>query len=270
MRQHILTTAILAAVSALASGQNLNPTVEVTNAYEGGASSIVKPVQVMAVPDTVMQFNLDFDYSVFEKPYQGAYEFKPYYVQLKPNPRPSTQERFYLRLGAGYTLHPELEMAWNPIRKEKYQVGVYATHKSYFGRYHLFETQQEDDLYLLVPSGEKMNGCLADTKAGVDGTYAWGGGMATLDVGYRNRMADDAFHYQKMGGVEAAGRIRSFPADEPHFLYDAALKYHFFCSDFSHESLGVATSEFTESLFSAKDGVFWWTWTWTWPVIGET
>ena len=61
MRQHILTTAILAAVSALASGQNLNPTVEVTNAYEGGASSIVKPVQVMAVPDTVMQFNLDFD-----------------------------------------------------------------------------------------------------------------------------------------------------------------------------------------------------------------
>ena len=70
MRQHILATALAAAVTALAYGQNLNPTVEVTNAYEGGASSINKPAQQMAVPDSVTRFNLDFDYSVFEKPYQ--------------------------------------------------------------------------------------------------------------------------------------------------------------------------------------------------------
>ncbi len=49
MRQHILTTALAAAVTALAYGQNLNPTVEVTNAYEGGASSITKPAQRMAL-----------------------------------------------------------------------------------------------------------------------------------------------------------------------------------------------------------------------------
>ena len=86
MRQHILATALAAAVTALAYGQNLNPTVEVTNAYQGGASSIAKPAQQMAVPDSVTRFNLDFDYSVFEKPYRGAYEFTPYYVQLKPRP----------------------------------------------------------------------------------------------------------------------------------------------------------------------------------------
>ena len=32
MRQHILATAFAAAVTALAYGQNLNPTMEVTNA----------------------------------------------------------------------------------------------------------------------------------------------------------------------------------------------------------------------------------------------
>ena len=68
MRQPIATTALAAAVTALAYGQNLNPTVEVTNAYEGGASSIVKPLQQMAVPDSVTTFNLDFDYSVFDNP----------------------------------------------------------------------------------------------------------------------------------------------------------------------------------------------------------
>ena len=80
MRQHILATAFAAAVTALAYGQNLNPTVEVTNAYEGGPSAIAKPAQQLAVPDSVTRFNLDFDYSVFEKPYQGAYEFTPYYA----------------------------------------------------------------------------------------------------------------------------------------------------------------------------------------------
>ena len=130
MRQHILTTALAAAVSALAFGQNLNPTVEVTNAYEGGASSISKPAQQMAVPDSVTRFNLDFDYSVFEKPFKGAYEFRPYYVQLKPEPKASTEEKFYRRAGAGFTLHPQLALGWAPVPKEKFRLNVYGTQGS--------------------------------------------------------------------------------------------------------------------------------------------
>ena len=234
MRQHILTTALAAAVSALAFGQNLNPTVEVTNAYEGGASSISKPAQQMAVPDSVTRFNLDFDYSVFEKPFKGAYEFRPYYVQLKPEPKPLTEEKFYLRAGAGFTLHPELDFVWSPVRKDKFRLNLYATHHSYFGRYHNFKQGDAvDGVIPIVKSGEKMNGFLKDTKAGIDGTYAWDGGVASLDVAYLHRMADIDWHYQKMGGVEVNGRVRSLESDEPHFLYDAAVKYHFLGSDIS-------------------------------------
>ena len=226
MRQHILATALAAAVTALAYGQNLNPTVEVTNAYEGGASSIAKPAREMAVPDSVTRFNLDFDYSVFEKPFQGAYEFRPYYVQLKPTPKAATEEKFYLRAGAGFTLHPELDLVWTPVRKEKYRMSVYATHQSYFGRYHDFALGTPvDGVTPIVKSGEKMKGFLTDTKAGVDGAFHWDGGLASLDLGYRNRMADDAYHFQKMNGLEAKARVRSLPSSEPHFLYDAAVDY---------------------------------------------
>ena len=226
MRQHILATALAAAVTALAYGQNLNPTVEVTNAYEGGASSIAKPAREMAVPDSVTRFNLDFDYSVFEKPFQGAYEFRPYYVQLKPTPKAATEEKFYLRAGAGFTLHPELDLVWTPVRKEKYRMSVYATHQSYFGRYHDFALGTPvDGVTPIVKSGEKMKGFLTDTKAGVDGVFHWDGGLASLDLGYRNRMADDAYHFQKMNGLEAKARVRSLPSSEPHFLYDAAIDY---------------------------------------------
>ena len=264
MRQHILATALAAAVTALAYGQNLNPTVEVTNAYESGPSSIAKPAQQMAVPDSVTRFNLDFDYSVFEKPYRGAYEFTPYYVQLKPAPKPSTTEKFFLRAGAGFTLHPELDLVWSPVQKEKYNLNVYATHKSYFGRYHDFGiVSLDEEVVPIVRLDEKMKGYLADTKAGVDGTYAWDGGMASLDLGYKHRMADNAYHYQKMGGIEAKGRVRSVPSDEPHFMYDAALQYHFLGSDLSHSYVGSEReyshipieADFKESAFSL-DGSF--------------
>ena len=249
MRQHILATALAAAVTALAYGQNLNPTVEVTNAYEGGASSIAKPAQQMAVPDSVTRFNLDFDYSVFEKPYQGAYEFTPYYVQLKPTPKPSTTEKFYLRAGAGFTLHPELDLVWTPVQKEKYRMSVYATHQSYFGRYHDFALgAPQDGITPVVKSGDKMKGYLADTKAGIDGVFNWDGGLATLDLGFRNRMADDAYHYQKMSGLEAKARVRSLPSDELHLLYDLAIDYSLLGGDLS--SFWREAKDYRESKFS--------------------
>ena len=258
MRQHILATALAAAVTALAYGQNLNPTVEVTNAYEGGASSINKPAEKMAVPDSVTKFNLDFDYSVFEKPYKGAYEFSPYYVQLKPAPKASTTEKFYLRAGAGFTLHPELDLVWTPVQKEKFLVNVYATHHSYFGRYYRFEKGSTvDGLTPIVPAEEKMKGFLTDSKAGFDAAYGWDGGIATVDIGYRHRMADNAWHFQKMGGLEASARVRSLPSDEPHFLYDAAVKYHLLGSDLSHTYYegNYVNRDVLESAFSL-DGSF--------------
>ena len=258
MRQHILTTALAAAVSALAFGQNLNPTVEVTNAYEGGASSISKPAQQMAVPDSVTRFNLDFDYSVFEKPFKGAYEFRPYYVQLKPEPMANTEEKFYLRAGAGFTLHPELDMVWSPVRKEKFRLNFYANHHSYFGRYHQFDLGNKADGVYPIVSIDKSGGYLADTKVGADASYGWNGGVATLDVDYRHRMADIAWHTQNLGGVEAKARIRSLPSNEPHFLYDAAVRYHFLEGDLSHTrgaGYGHYTREVSESAFSL-DGTF--------------
>ena len=255
MRQHIATTALAAAVTALAYGQNLNPTVEVTNAYEGGASSIVKPLQQMAVPDSVTTFNLDFDYSVFDNPYRGAYEFKPYYVQLKPAPKPSTENKFYLKAGAGFTLHPEFDLVWTPVRKEKLQLDVYATHHSYFGRYHQFGREAlEDNIYVFKPTGEKMKGFLSDSRIGVDGRYGWDGGEAMLDVSYRHRMADDAFHFQKMGGIVADGRVRSLPSDAPHFLYDAKFNYHYLDNG-SNTFSGLFDRDFAESRF-LFDGTF--------------
>ena len=72
-----LLAASLTLYSVTASAQNLDPTVEVNRSYEGKLMEVHKPMLEMAVPDSVLRFDLDCDYSVFDSPYKGSYECHP-------------------------------------------------------------------------------------------------------------------------------------------------------------------------------------------------
>ena len=96
------------------SAQDLDPTVVVNRAYEGKLMEVHKPSLDMEVPDSVTRFDLDFDYSVFEKPYQGSYEFNPYVLTMQPASAMQAPRQLYLKVGAGYTLHPLADVVWSP------------------------------------------------------------------------------------------------------------------------------------------------------------
>ena len=60
--RHIAFSALVAALfPALASAQDFNPTVEVTNVYDVTMVDALKPAMKMAVPDSLLKFDLDFD-----------------------------------------------------------------------------------------------------------------------------------------------------------------------------------------------------------------
>ena len=73
MRKMICPAAAALLMASLpAAAQNLNPTVSVTRAYEGKLLESEKPSLRMSVPDSVTNFNLDFDYSVLANSYRGG------------------------------------------------------------------------------------------------------------------------------------------------------------------------------------------------------
>ena len=111
-----------ALVSAVAVAQNLDPTVEVSRAYEGNLVEVHKPVMEMSVPDTVQRFRLDFDYSVFDSPYKGSYEFNPYMTSMRPASSAFNPQTFYLRAGAGYRLYPVADVIWSPSFKKGFRI----------------------------------------------------------------------------------------------------------------------------------------------------
>lgn len=86
--QHTITVLAFSALCGGLSAQNLNPTVSVSREYQGKLMEVSKPAVKMAVPDSLTEFNLKFDYSVFENPYKGSYDFKPYNMDMRPDAEP--------------------------------------------------------------------------------------------------------------------------------------------------------------------------------------
>ena len=55
MRKIYLVSAAMLMTAAVSFGQNFNPTVEVTNTYQGNPSEVRKPMLGMIVPDSLLR-----------------------------------------------------------------------------------------------------------------------------------------------------------------------------------------------------------------------
>ena len=210
--------------AAVSFGQNFNPTVEVTNTYQGNASEVHKPLLGMNVPDSLLRFDLDFDYEVFEKPYQGAYSFKPYMLNMRPAKDAWRGRQLYLKAGAGYTLHPQFEFVYSPEQSGPFQMSVYASHKSYFGNYHEIKPELQDGLYRMKKSGGKFGGYDALTSAGFDGRYNWDRTILSFGIGYYGLTAKDSVMSRSYNAFDFNARVRSNNDSESYFLYDIGLR----------------------------------------------
>lgn len=123
------------AFTCAARAQVLNPQVQVTNIYQSTGSDVLKQDLPLSLPDSVMQINYNFDYSVFETPYKGAYEFSPYVIEVVPDKTPWSGGNLFVRAGAGYGLHPELKAAYSPDPKGKFSFSIGQDFSGYYGNY---------------------------------------------------------------------------------------------------------------------------------------
>lgn len=224
MRKIYLVSAAMLMTAAVSFGQNFNPTVEVTNTYQGNASEVHKPLLGMNVPDSLLRFDLNFDYEVFEKPYQGAYSFKPYMLNMRPAKDAWRGRQLYLKAGAGYTLHPRFEFVFSPEQSGPFQMSVYASHKSYFGNYHEIKPELQDGLYRMKKSGGKFGGYDALTSAGFDGRYNWDRTILSFGIGYYGLAAKDSVMSRSYNAFDFNARVRSNNDSESYFLYDIGLR----------------------------------------------
>ena len=222
------------------AGQAIDPTVEVTRDYEGKLMEVHKPLFKMPVADSLQHFDLEFDYSVYDSPYKGTYDFNPYLLNTRPAPAPYSGKSLWLKAGAGYALQPVLDFVWTPGLKGRFRMSVYGSHRSYIGRYRgirdVYDGSQvrlEDPYRTGYGSRSGADGSTAwsgydmVTVAGVNGSVAWGGGEFSFDAGYYGIAAGDTVLTRGYDALDVKMRVRSDDAAGRHFFYDAGIRYRF-------------------------------------------
>ena len=214
MKKIIICCAAMLSAAAM-QAQNLDPTVEVSRVYEGKLIEVRKPVIDMAVPDSVHRFDLDFDYSVFDNPYRGSYEFNPYMLDMRPETRDNKSTEFYMKAGAGYTLHPELSVLWYPELDGAFSAGVYATHKSYVGEYRAVGNNPSFDGYDLM------------TRAGADFGCDWKKAGLNFGASYYGIAVDDYMKTRSYNALDAYLELKSKMTPSEHFMYKVSAAYRY-------------------------------------------
>ncbi|MCF0175939.1 MAG: hypothetical protein HUJ94_03805 [Bacteroidales bacterium] len=241
----LMTAAALVLGHAGLSAQNLNPTVEVTRQFEGKLSEIVKQSPQVCIPDTLRRFNLDFDYSVFSKPYSGSYDFNPYLLDNRPLPEKLEETSLWLRAGAGYSIYPTLDFVWNPKKlRNDFRMDIYGSHHSYVGKYRAVGYTDQ----VLDKTGSLWDGYDMDSRLGVDGRYDWSGGYLSFDLAYQGFHSMEEMLRQvgksNYNSAEASLRIVQKDDSRNHVVYGGSLSYRFVNDKLDCSPDPVAGNEF--------------------------
>lgn len=238
-RYAIFFIMILSCAVVSAQNKDLNPTVSVTNDYFGQMVDADREAMEIVVPDSLYSFNLNFDYGGFEKQYKGNSEFNPFYTELIMEEKAESFKHFYLKAGAGYTLHPVFDMAWSINPQDRFKVSAFASHKSYFGKY---------DKCWLNPSwaDEKdFNGYDAASSAGIRGRMDWNKAFLTAFLSYDGIHSEESFYFKQnargYNSVSSGCRVKSIDSPDSWWKYDVAAKYAFGADGYGWEGDNIGT-----------------------------
>ncbi|MBO4469067.1 MAG: hypothetical protein J5740_01640 [Bacteroidales bacterium] len=220
MKRNIILSAVLALACSAAFAQTINPSVEVTNDFLSSVDDYNKLGVNPAIPDSVARFDLNFDYDVFAKPYKGSYDFTPYNIMFIPQTTREKRSVFFLNMGAGYTLHPELTAVLSPRTKGKFAITAYQSLHGYMGPYRNFDNTISWD-------GTTYKGQDISELAGIQGTLRLAKTDLMFNVAYNGLYVKDNFifagAYHDFGGQV---RIASAQWAENFMAYDVEARYN--------------------------------------------
>lgn len=232
-RTYIISTLLVLAAALPVRAQNeISQAVEVEREYEGAVMDVVKSPIEPAVDDSLLNFKLNLDYTAFYSPYRDLYDFSPV---LTAGPKAEGNVVYpwlYARVAAAYPWTPSADLYITPRFGERFSVGLYLNHDSYWG-------QVPQAVYagsVMTYPGHKVNGDRMKNRGGLFMGYRWTRGEVNLDASYTgSRYAltpvdgySGATLYNQFEHLKASLRVRSTNPDPNSFYYNAALGYRYF------------------------------------------
>ena len=211
MKRILLLAASLLSFSSFAQ---IDPTVEVNRSYDAAIGDIVKPDLPVTVADSLHRFDINFDYSIFNRRYAELYEFNPFEATslgIKDTKRPPL---FYSRIGTQFPLIPSAELYFQSGTDKGAHFTLYGRHDSFWGK--LPQAVNEDITY---DAGKMKN------KVGGNLTYAWATGEMSLDASYGFDRFDYPSDIHNNNAFDISAKFNSANSEENSIYYDVTLAY---------------------------------------------
>lgn len=231
MKKILVAICLFAAAFSAARAQDLNPTVEVTRSYKGRTDMLVKPASKMAVPDSLMKFDLDFDYSVFDTPFKGGFEFNPYLLDFKPEASSDGSHRAFLSGSFGWPVGTEFDGVWEPLASDRARLAVYAVHRSDYRNYAGFS------------DAPAWKGYDIFNRAGAHGRYFLDGVTLGFQAGWTGVNTEDAWARSNYNSLNVMISADSFAKGGSGLRYAAALGWRYGQDDFRNDGWAAASAE---------------------------
>ena len=218
MKRILTITFSLLCCACLYAQNGINQSVEVSNEYQSRLSDLKKGNVEMNVPDSLLHFDYSFDYSVFDSPYKGAYEFSPYFIKLNPSKSVYDGKKLFIRAGAGYSLNPEIDFWWSAVQKENFYVSVFNNGSGFWGEY----TYMPGD-----PSSETYSGHDASDNLGVLAGWVNKYSKVSLKAGWDGIFSKSPSWKSGMNSVYATLGVKAKNDSPSFFYYDFNLGYRY-------------------------------------------
>ena len=210
-RFRLVVICLVISLGEVFAQSGINKTIQVERDYEGKVMDSDKSKIKTTISDTLLNFNIHFDYPTFYRPYRDLYEFSP--VTTAPI-RPSGKVKYpwlYTKLSIAYPLMPVAELYVAPRFGQKFSAVLSFAHKSLWN----------DAL------GDRMV-----NDAGVHLAYRWKKGEALIDAQFLNnfytymndsvKVADHTFDIFAINAL-----VRSKDPAPNSFYYDISFRYSY-------------------------------------------
>lgn len=182
--KHIKNSALCFALlmAGVLNGQTkIDPTLEVKRDFDGKIQEFSKSRLNTQIPDSVRSFNINMEYSIFNKPMKDLYEFSPLPSAQLVSTGSKKLPFFYTKFGIGLPAAPEFELRIQPNIGHKSALLLNLDHNSFLG-----------DLPLTYINGNstgasdfKANGQNMKNNLGIKFGQFWSKGEFTINLDYK-------------------------------------------------------------------------------------
>ena len=178
------TGALLMTGFPAAAQQKIDPTLEVKREFDGKLMEILKSKLNTSFADSLSNFNLSFDYTIFNKPVRDLYEFSPLpSAQIERSGKPVFPV-FQADISAGIPFSPRAKLYYQPNLPEGLSLLVYGSHESFMGKLPSVTISGSEAL----TTANKLPAPSWNNEIGTMFGYSWKKGKAGVKLSYDNTM----------------------------------------------------------------------------------